>query len=358
MERSAEDLLPTEKGDEVMPAETESGLAGMNAVVINMTAEVLRAEMEAKGQEQIRIAEAFQVTTQAEYDEAANRLVEIANYKARVVALYKESKDLAHKTHAKICDQERVLLKPAQQAEEIYKQKALTYHQEMARKQAEIDRENERLRKIAEKERLDQARKDMIEARKTAFTNLVAERLRLADEAAENHASPEAIVDILRAPLNSLPPIPVGMTPEETTGLQRFSDDLKLKLAEKADQHKAPVVEVEEMITEPIKERATRPVPVFIPPARNLPSVAPPSKKVFEKSAALSPKTKYKAEVFDIRLLCRAIADGAVSPMYVEPAQAKLNSIANAERDTMNMPGVRAIPDTNLSVNKSKGRQQ
>jgi hypothetical protein len=356
LEQRTEDLLPTEEREEVMP-ETQAGPAG-TAIIINMTAEALRIEMEASGQKQVQIAEAFQVNSQEEYDEAANRLVEIANYKARVVALYKESKDLAHRTHAKICDQERLLLKPAQQAETIYKDKALAYHQLMAKRQQEIDREQERQRKLAEEERINQARADMIEARKTAFTNLVAERLRLADEAADAHASPEAIIDILRAPLNTLPPIPTGMTHEQTKNLQQFSDELKLKLAEKAEQHKATSIEVEEMITEPVKEATQKAVPVYIPPAQNLPSVAPPTKKVFERSAALSPKTKYKADVFDIRLLCRAIADGRVSPMYVEPAQAKLNSVANAERDTLNIPGVRAIPDTNLSVNKSRGAKQ
>lgn len=82
-----------------------------------------------------------------------------------------------------------------------------------------------------------------------------------------------------------------------------------------------------------------------------LPQVMVPSRPTYTPSdAILHGSKRWKAEVWDIRLLCRAIADGQVSPMYVEPAQSRLNTLANAEGTALNVPGVRAVPDTNPNV--------
>jgi hypothetical protein len=59
-------------------------------------------------------------------------------------------------------------------------------------------------------------------------------------------------------------------------------------------------------------------------------------------------------EIEDIRLMCRAIADGSLSPMYIIPDMSKLNDLANAERSALRVPGLRAVPDINIAVNRRK----
>jgi hypothetical protein len=327
-----------------------------SAVVITMTPETKKNEMELSSKSYVQEAIAFQITNQETYNRVAapdGILVAIANYKAKIVDHYKESKDLAHRTHARICADEKMLLAPAIEAESIYKNKVMVFEKEMKRLQDEEDRKLRAREEEERKARENLERQRMIDNRMDAYDRIVNERLRLADEAAANHASPEAIVDILRAPMTGLPPIPMGMSDLQTRNLQRYVDDQKMKLAEKADTLRASQPEVEEMITEPLHEKMAD-VPVYIPPS-TVPSISAPAQKLFTKSSALTTKTKYKAEVYDIRLLCRAIADGKVSPMYVEPAQSKLNTVANAERDTLNIPGVRAVPDSSISTNKRRG---
>lgn len=83
-----------------------------------------------------------------------------------------------------------------------------------------------------------------------------------------------------------------------------------------------------------------------------MPLVLPPTPRTYTPSPMIStPKrTRYKAEVYDIRLLCRAVGEGRVSPMYVEGVAPKLNDLANSEGPKMNIPGVRAVPDTNPNI--------
>lgn len=323
-------------------------------VVIAMTPATQKTEMETSSKSYVEAAKAFQITSQESYDHVADTLVAIAEAKGKVVDHYRESKDLAHRTHARICADERMLLAPLGEAETIYKDKAMAYEKRMREVQAEEDRKRRAREEAERKEREAVQRQVMIDERKAAYERIVNERLRLADEAAAGGASPTAIIDILRAPMTGLPPIPMGMSDDQAKGLQRYTDDQKIKLAEKADMLKAPQPEVEEIITEPLHEKMAD-VPVYVPQS-SVPSISAPATKVFTKSAALTTKTRYKAEVFDIRLLCRAIAEGKISPMYVEPAQGKLNTVANAERETLNIPGVRAVPDSNMSTNKTRGR--
>jgi hypothetical protein len=82
--------------------------------------------------------------------------------------------------------------------------------------------------------------------------------------------------------------------------------------------------------------------------------IAPPVQRAYIPSEKISRRERWKMEIEDIRLMCRAIADGSLSPMYIIPDMSKLNDLANAERSALRVPGLRAVPDINIAVNRRK----
>jgi hypothetical protein len=54
-------------------------------------------------------------------------------------------------------------------------------------------------------------------------------------------------------------------------------------------------------------------------------------------------RTVWSADCFDIKALCRAVADGKASPETVLPNMPTLNKMATALKNSMNVPGVRAV---------------
>jgi hypothetical protein len=85
--------------------------------------------------------------------------------------------------------------------------------------------------------------------------------------------------------------------------------------------------------------------------AISLPRVVPPAPEPYVRREEISrARTKHKAEVYNIRLLCAAVAEGRISPMYVEGAMALLDDLADAEGTAMNVPGVRAVKDNHHNI--------
>lgn len=96
---------------------------------------------------------------------------------------------------------------------------------------------------------------------------------------------------------------------------------------EQAEAAGAPVEEVQAIISQAEMRPTPRPV------------VAP----TFVKAKGVSTVMVYAAEVFDIKALCRAVADGKVSSEMVQPNMTALNGMARALKSTMQIPGVRCI---------------
>ena len=78
--------------------------------------------------------------------------------------------------------------------------------------------------------------------------------------------------------------------------------------------------------------------------------VAPPSRPA-PVAAGIGTKEKWSAQVTDIKLLCRAIAEGKVSTEFVLPNTAALNQMARAQKQTFAVPGCRAVRE--VSVRRS-----
>jgi hypothetical protein len=78
--------------------------------------------------------------------------------------------------------------------------------------------------------------------------------------------------------------------------------------------------------------------------------VVPPT---FRRAAGISTRVTYRAEVVDIKAVCRAVADGKLSPEYVLPNQPALNRRAAAEKESLQIPGVRIVRDTGITTRRT-----
>jgi len=75
-------------------------------------------------------------------------------------------------------------------------------------------------------------------------------------------------------------------------------------------------------------------------------AVAEPVPETYAKIKGISRRDHWVAEVRNLKALCAAIAKGTVPVNYVLPNQQVLNSRANADRETMQVPGVIAKNDS------------
>lgn len=102
--------------------------------------------------------------------------------------------------------------------------------------------------------------------------------------------------------------------------------------AVEAEAQGASVEEVTAIITQP----------VIVPHV----AVAP----TFHRAVGITVPQTFQAEVFDVKALCRAIGEGKVPANYVSPNMTALNQRARADRQALNIPGVKAVPVSNVRV--------
>lgn len=117
---------------------------------------------------------------------------------------------------------------------------------------------------------------------------------------------------------------------EEET--QRAEEQLRLEMAAQAEDEGAPPEVAEQILQTPL------PIPK--------PVVAP----TFNRVAGVSTRQNWRAEVTDIRALCKAVAEGRASVQFVQPNLPALNQVARAMKETFNIPGCRAVPDTTVAA--------
>jgi chromosome segregation ATPase len=68
--------------------------------------------------------------------------------------------------------------------------------------------------------------------------------------------------------------------------------------------------------------------------------------------SGFTPRETWSAKVVDLKELCKAIGEGKVSYMLVEPNMTALNQMARAQKQTFNVPGCKAEKNTGIA----KGR--
>lgn len=108
---------------------------------------------------------------------------------------------------------------------------------------------------------------------------------------------------------------------------------------EAAEARGASADEIRAMIEQPVKETAFRPTPV-------------PAAPRVEAPKGIQTREQWSAQVVNIRELCRAVADGKVPEALVTPNATVLNQMARALKQTMNIPGVKAIMTANVAAGR------
>ena len=68
-----------------------------------------------------------------------------------------------------------------------------------------------------------------------------------------------------------------------------------------------------------------------------------------KKPTGISTRVNWKAELVDIKALCKAVADGTWPVNLVAANMPALNQMARAAKNNLNIPGVRAISEQVVS---------
>ena len=113
---------------------------------------------------------------------------------------------------------------------------------------------------------------------------------------------------------------------------RKADDDARLALAQEAEENGATEETVDEILE----------TPVVVPAI-----VAAPT---YQRTSGISTTKRWRAEVVDIKALCRAIGDGKAPSNLVLPNMTALNGLARALKESFNTPGCKAVTDSSVSV--------
>ncbi len=123
---------------------------------------------------------------------------------------------------------------------------------------------------------------------------------------------------------------------------QRRADEKARR--EQEELLEAQVQQAEEQGASPEEVQAIIEQPIIVP----RPVTAP----TFQRVAGVSTSVTWKAEVTDIRALCRAIGEGKAAQTLVLPNSTALNGMARALKQSFSIPGVRAVPGSNVRAGR------
>jgi len=110
-------------------------------------------------------------------------------------------------------------------------------------------------------------------------------------------------------------------------------EEARLTIAQQAEELGATEETVDEILETPVM----RPVSAVPQPT-------------YRKASGVSTQKRWKAEVVDIKALCRGVADGTVSSELVLPNMTGLNAMARAMRTTFNVAGCKAVTAASVHV--------
>jgi len=77
-----------------------------------------------------------------------------------------------------------------------------------------------------------------------------------------------------------------------------------------------------------------------------------PAVQTYQKASGISTRETWSAEVTNIRLLAKAVAEGTAAPNLIAPNTTALNGLARSLKGAMSIPGVRAVRDTATTVRR------
>ena len=113
---------------------------------------------------------------------------------------------------------------------------------------------------------------------------------------------------------------------------RKADEEARLSLAAEAEENGADAETVDEILETPV----VAPVAVAQP--------------TYQKANGVNTFLRWRAEVVDLKALCRAVADGKASSMLVQANMVALNQMARAQKQTFSVPGVKAISESSVAV--------
>lgn len=90
--------------------------------------------------------------------------------------------------------------------------------------------------------------------------------------------------------------------------------------------------------------------PVFVAPVLPRPVFAPPVQVAVPQAQGVSFRSVWSAEVYDLRMLVRAVADGRVPLNAIAADMTVLNGVARSLKGNMAYPGVKAVEKRSVGV--------
>ena len=265
-------------------------------------------------------AQGLQIRSHQDFEACVIEARVVKDFIAEVEKTFADPKKKAHEAHKAIVSAEKKHLDPLLAADKILKDKMVAWKEEQ-----------ERIRK-AEEERIRREREEEERKRREALEKELAEKRRieeerLAKERAEAEAVRKKAEDEALEKARKLEE--AGAKEEAERALKRAAAQAEL------DRIMAETREAERKLEAAREEERLREIaeaPVYVPEV-----ILPPAPKV----SGFSTAKIWSAEVKDLRLLCRAVADGKVSTEAVLPNMVFLNRIAKAHKtEDFGYPGV------------------
>lgn len=280
-----------------------------------MTAPTVAPVVDAKNQELTekaltheQKAEALVVSSDEQRTAAAEYLLVVADLRREVEDHHAPIIKAAHAAHKAAIAACNKLLVPLQKAEEILKSRIGAYD---LKKRQEAEAERQRL--------LAQQREAEMAARRAQQE---AER-----QAAEARRKAE----------------------EEARKAHEAEIEKQIELAEANNASAAEIQAIIDTPTPPVQPMYVPPPPAVVPVAVFVP---PPMVKEPPKVQGVKSLVNYKAEVYDVKALCRAVADGTQPEELIAPNLVALNRMAKAAPKSLNIPGVRVVEGTVISAGR------
>jgi len=244
-------------------------------------------ELRAQATSLVPSVQALQVVDDDTFIQAGEQVKLIKAYTRRVGEILDPIVEAAHRAHKVAVDQRKALLRPAEEAETILKDRMGTYQ--------------------AEQERIRREREAAAER----------ERVRLEAEARRQAEAEEA-------------------------RLRKEAEDRMLEAAAQAEAD-GDGETAERILAQPLVVDIPVPQPVFMPPVA---TTMPPPAKV----SGVSFRETWTAEVTDFRALVKAVAEGRAPLSLVQADESALGQYARSTRGTQKVPGVRFFPKTTTAV--------
>jgi hypothetical protein len=260
-----------------------------------MTALITTEQLETKALTWAQQAQAIVIKDEATYLQASEMLTGVVALKKEAIAHHKPMKDTAKRAHEAACDAERRVVEPLKAAEEILRPAVTAYQVERDRRIEEENRRNREEAARKQREEDERYEREMAAQQEAARQREEEQRLADAAQAQAEGASAEEVDAILETP--------------------------------------APIAAYVEPVQPP------RPVMAAVIP------------QTYARAAGVSkPRDNWSCEVVNLYDLVKYAATNPEWTGLLMANMTALNSLAKAQKQLLNIPGIKAVNNQTISV--------